>query len=385
MPRRRIPAARRGLATLAVLAAGAAGGAGATVLIEGGGTATASPTAAATATPAARAAVATNAADALTVGQIYRRAKLGVVDITAVSSGSGGAGVDGSPSPFGPPQASSGGTATGTGIVYDARGHIVTNQHVVAGASSIQVRFSDGTTAKATVVGEDASSDVAVLRVDVPAAELQPLAFGDSSAVQVGDPVVAIGSPYGLSETVTSGVVSALNRTIDAPDDYSITGAIQTDASINPGNSGGPLFDAAGQVIGINAQIESSSGTNAGIGFAIPSATVRRVADQLIAGHSVAHPYLGMTLGDGTGGATVGQVRSGSPAAAAGLRSGDVITAFDGVATGSADAVVGALQAHAPGDRVTLTYSRDGATRKASVTVGSRSGDPAASSAATQQ
>ena len=173
---------------------------------------------------------------------------------------------------------------------------------------------------------------------------------------------MAIGSPFGLEGTVTTGIVSALNRTIQAPNNFTINGAIQTDAAINHGNSGGPLLDADGHVIGINAQIESDSGGNDGVGFAIPSSIVQRVAQQLISSGKVAHAYLGVQLSDGNGGAQVGQVVSGAPAADAGVRTGDVVTAIDGKSITGADALVTAVDGKKPGDTVTLKVRRGGST-----------------------
>ncbi|MCW3066713.1 MAG: hypothetical protein JWN32_3885, partial [Solirubrobacterales bacterium] len=285
----------------------------------------------------------------LTVDQIYTNAKQGVVDITVTSAGTSNA-------PFGSGAASQ---AEGSGFVIDKQGDIFTNDHVVSGASSIQVAFADGTKASARLVGTDPTTDVAVIRVNVPSAKLQPLAFGNSSGVQVGDGVVAIGSPFGLAGSLTTGVVSALNRSIQAPNHYTITGAVQTDAAINHGNSGGPLLDSTGKVIGVNAQIESDSGGSDGVGFAIPSNTVRSVAQQLVSGGKVSHAYLGVQM-SGSSSAAVAAVRSGSPAAQAGLRQGDVITAIDDRAVSSADAVVSAIAGHAPGDQVALTVRRGG-------------------------
>ena len=166
------------------------------------------------------------------------------------------------------------GQAQGSGFVYDTAGHVITNEHVVEGANSISVRFWNGAAYKATLVGTDPSTDVAVIKVDAPASMLHPLELGNSSAIQVGQGVVAIGSPYGLEETVTAGIVSALHREMTAPNDFTIGDSIQTDAAINHGNSGGPLLDLTAKVIGVNSQIESDSGDNAGVGFAIPSNTV---------------------------------------------------------------------------------------------------------------
>jgi len=312
---------------------------------------------------------ASNAADTststTTINDIYRRSAKSVVEITARTSASRGTN-----SPFGPDQ-SSGGSAQGTGFVIDRDGHIVTNQHVVENASSISVKFTDGTTATATLVGADATSDLAVLKVDVPASELSPLTLADSSDVQVGDPVIAIGDPYGLENSVTTGIVSALDRTITSPNNRPIGGAIQTDAAINSGNSGGPLLDLDGQVIGINSQIESQSGGNIGIGFAVPSNTVRAVVEQLISSGKATHAYLGVKLSDSSdpAGAKVGEVASGAPADKAGLKAGDVITAVDGTSVTSADQLIAVLAGHAPGDKIELTLSGGGSV---TVMLGSR-------------
>ncbi len=187
-------------------------------------------------------------------------------------------------------------SAQGSGFVFDENGHIVTNQHVVAGASSVSVSFWNGVERDGRVVGTDPSTDLAVLRVDAPASLLQPLRLADSSAVAVGDPVLAFGSPFGLEGTVTAGIVSALHREMTAPNNYTITDTIQTDAAINHGNSGGPLLDRRGRVIGVNAQIESESGGSDGVGFAIPSNTVRAIVRQLIATGEVQHAYLGIRM-----------------------------------------------------------------------------------------
>ena len=352
-----------GIAVAAVLGAAVAAG---VVHETAGGTTVVNRT---ITTPAA-----TNAADTTsstsTINEVYRRSAQSVVEITVTSS----AGSSGDGSPFGMPQQGSG-TAQGTGFVVDGRGDIVTNHHVVDGATSIKVTFADGTTAEGTLVGSDATSDLAVIHVDVSSNELHPLTFGDSSAVQVGDTVVAIGDPYGLENTVTAGIVSALDRTITSPNNHPIGGAIKTDAAINSGNSGGPLLNLSGQVIGVNSQIESSSGGNIGIGFAVPSNTVRNVVAQLIANGNATHPYLGVKLGDSSdpAGAKVGEVASGGPAAGAGLQSGDVITAANGTAVTSADQLIAVLAADSPGDRVALRVVRGGSTRTVTVTRGSRS------------
>ena len=191
---------------------------------------------------------------------------------------------------------------------------------MIDGATSIKVTFGDGKTYTATIVGSDTSTDVAVLKVNAPASELSPLSLGDSSNVAVGDGVVAIGDPFGLDDTVTSGIVSAVDREIQAPDNTPIDGAIQTDAAINHGNSGGPLFDLAGKVIGVTAQIESDSGGSDGVGFAIPSNLVKTIADQLIATGKAAHPLLGIDPTSATNGVKVASVESGTGAAKAGLQ-----------------------------------------------------------------
>ena len=305
--------------------------------------------------------------DQLTVNQAYRRAAAGVVEITASSSGEGAAPF---PSDGDQPRQE----AQGSGFVYDDAGHVVTNQHVVAGATSLEVTFPDGSSHSARVVGTDPSTDIAVLEVDAPASELEPLTLGDSADLEVGDGVVAIGSPFGLEETVTSGIVSALNRNITAPNGFGINGAIQTDAAINHGNSGGPLLDLSGQVVGVNAQIESESGGNDGVGFAIPSSTVRAVVTQILEDGKVEHAYLGVSLAQAgqQEGARVGDVRSGSPAERAGLRANDVITAVDGKRVAEAPDVQAAIDAKSPGDTVTITYSRGGQSDTVEVELGNR-------------
>jgi S1-C subfamily serine protease len=285
----------------------------------------------------------------------------------------------------------------GSGWVYDDEGHIVTNQHVVDGADSVSVTFANGDSYDAEVVGTDASTDLAVVKVDAPAELLEPLALGDSEALFVGDGVVAIGSPFGLEGTITAGIVSALHRQMTAPNNFAINDAIQTDAAINHGNSGGPLLNMEGEVVGVNAQIESDSGGNDGVGFAIPSSTVAEVVEQIAAGETVEHAYLGVSVEeipesaarelDVSPGVAVTEVRAGTPAAEAGLRAatgsrtvdgrqyptgGDVITEVDGEAVGSAEDLQQAVDAKRPGDRVELTVSRAGETRTVAVELGTR-------------
>jgi putative serine protease PepD len=301
---------------------------------------------------------------ALTIGEVYDRANPSVVEITVTAQAS-----DAGPMGSGTSQ------AQGSGFVYDTSGHVVTNAHVVDGSQSVKVRLSNGKSYDATVVGIDASTDLAVLKVDAPTSELHSLELADSSQVGVGDVVVAIGSPFGLENSVTAGIVSALGRSMQAPNGYTINGAIQTDAAINHGNSGGPLLDLDGRVIGINAQIESESGGSDGVGFAIPSNTVKSVVTQILEDGSVQHAYLGVAVtepGGGAAGAQLAEVRGGGAAAGAGLQVGDVITAVDGNAVSSAAELQAEIDAHRPGDRVIVDYLRNGAHRTATVTLGTR-------------
>jgi putative serine protease PepD len=307
--------------------------------------------------------------------EIYKQDTPGVVDITVKSTTTSGGGANPF-NPFGtptPPQQQQS-EAEGTGFVIDTKGDILTAQHVVAGATSITVQFQNGTKAKATIVGSDKSTDTAVIHVDVPAAELHPLALGDSSAVQPGDQVVAIGSPFGLTESMTAGIVSAVDRTITATNQFSIPQAIQTDAAINHGNSGGPLIDVAtNTVVGIDDQIESDTNDNAGIGFAVPINAAKGVAQTLIAGGTVKHAYLGVFIGDASGGgAEVSQVKPGTPAERAGLKKGDVITAVDGKSLANADALTAIVTTHSPGQTLHLTIHRGGATKQVAVTLGTQ-------------
>jgi putative serine protease PepD len=296
------------------------------------------------------------------VNSIYRNAYKGVVELTVTSQSS-------APTFGGGSQAQK---AQGSGFVYDANGDIVTNQHVVDGATSVSVKFWNGKSYSAHVVGTDASTDLAVVKVDAPSSMLHPLTLGDSGSLQVGDGVVAIGSPFGLEETVTSGIVSALHRQMTSPSGFAIPDSIQTDAAINHGNSGGPLFDTQGKVVGVTAQIESDSGGNDGVGFAIPSSTVRSVAGQLISSGKAEHAYLGVSLSSTANNALIGAVRSGTPAARAGLKAGDVVTALDGKSIASAGELESAIGAHKPGDSVSLTYTRNGKSHTVQLKLASR-------------
>ncbi len=316
----------------------------------------------------------------LTVNQIFQKAGPGVVDIvvTAPASGSG--------SLFG------GGSSgqqqdEGAGVVYNDSGYILTDQHVVANASSIKVTFQDGLVASAKLIGTDSSTDVGVIKVNVPASELHPLTFADSSSAQVGDDVVAIGSPFSLPETVTSGIVSQTGRSITAPNNFTIPGAIQTDAPINPGNSGGPLLNADGEVLGLNDQIETNNttadgeGSSSGGGFATPGNEDEKVANTIISGKKVEHAYVGVSLApSGEGGAEIApqgtqsepSIEPGSPAAQAGLKPGDLITAVDGQTVTSTDAFIAKVSQDDPGQTVTLTIKRNGQIKQVKVKLGTQ-------------
>ena len=320
--------------------------------------------------------------DGKTVQQIYSQEGRGVVFIQAEGvtedSTLGG---------------SQSGTATGSGFVVDKDGTILTNAHVVEGASKVTVSFQEGGEAiAADVKGIDTDADIAVLKIDPSGRDLTVLPLGNSSAAKVGDPVVAIGNPFGLQRTVTTGIVSALQRQVDAPSGFPISGVIQTDASINPGNSGGPLLNAQGQVIGINSQIATGGGQGSvGIGFAIPIDSAKQELPKLRAGETIKRAYLGVVMSDLNAqaaklagvpvdeGAVVQTVTNGSPADKAGLHAGsqsgrgaDVIVALDGKAVTSADDVVQAVSAKQPGDTVSVEYYRGNDKHTANVTLGER-------------
>jgi putative serine protease PepD len=270
------------------------------------------------------------------------------------------------------------GPASGTGFVVNRDGTLVTNAHVVAGTETAQVSFGDsGRPVEAEVLGTDVSSDLAVLRVDPGSVDrLRPLTLTDSSRVRVGDAAVAIGHPFGLDRTATAGIVSAVGREIRAPDGFQIDNVIQTDAPINPGNSGGPLLDARGRVIGVNTQIATggTSRGNVGIGFAVPSNTVREVLPALVRGERIKRPFLGVTSSPHPAGAEVQGITPGSPAAAAGLRAGDVITGLDGAPVADPDALSQAVSGREPGDEVEVEVTRDGERRTFEVELGTRPG-----------
>jgi S1-C subfamily serine protease len=339
--------------------------------------------------------------DANTVNEIYRQDGQGVAFIESTLAPEESSA---SPfNPFGEGESSGGGVATGSGFLIDDEGHIVTNNHVVAGATKVEVKLgSSDTEHEAEVVGTDPATDVALLKVDVPAGQQHPLSLGDSSKVNVGDPVVAIGNPFGLDRTVTAGIVSALQRQIQAPNGFAISHVIQTDAAINPGNSGGPLIDSQGSVIGINSQIQTggSGDGNVGIGFAVPINTAREVVEQIEKNGKVQHAYIGISGGDITPalakalklpaekGVLVNEVVKGSPADEAGLEGGDteatiegapvrlggdIITEVEGKPVSSMEEVVDAVNSAQPGDKMELTVLRgDNETKHVTVTLGVR-------------
>jgi S1-C subfamily serine protease len=307
-----------------------------------------------------------------TIGDIYDRVAPGVVQVTSSV-------VTNDPF-FGPSQAQS----LGSGFVIDKEGHIVTNYHVVENADEVYVNFSRDDGLRAKIVGVDPSTDLALLKIDAHKRALTPLQLGDSDAVHVGDQVVAIGSPYGRDRTVTAGIVSALQREIQAPNGFTIDKVIQTDAPINRGNSGGPLLNGRGQVIGVNSQIQSDTGGNVGIGFAVPVNTLKEVASELIRRGRVDHAYLGVqmqTVDKAVAnlfhlpekGVLVTRVEPGGPADRAGLKGGetsvvvdgttyvlggDVVTEVDGHAIDSADELRELVTSKEPGDKLRLQVQR---------------------------
>jgi S1-C subfamily serine protease len=332
-------------------------------------------------------------AKALTASDIYTRDAPGVVYVRAQVVGQ-------TTSPFGYPQQEQG-EATGSGFVIDDNGDILTNAHVIDGAVKVTVQFDNDQTVDAKVVGKDVSSDIALLKVDPDGLDLHPLQLGSSTALKVGDPVLAIGNPYGLDRTLTTGVVSAKQREIQAPNGFTIRNVVQTDAAINPGNSGGPLLDASGKVVGINSQIATgtSGGGNVGIGFAVPIETAEQVLPQLKQGKSVKHAYLGVSArtidGSLSGanlpvskGALIQTVQEGSAADKAGLKAGgisaqlptgesvqlggDIITKIDSTEVDTSDDMASAIGGKQPGDKVTITYLRDGKSHTTTATLGSR-------------
>jgi S1-C subfamily serine protease len=358
---------------------------------EGGSTTTT------VATPATAIEAKASDGDTNLVNQIYKADGEGVAFIEAEIESQGSA--EGF-NPFGEPQPE-GGNASGSGFVIDKEGHVLTNNHVVEGANEVSVKLGASEESyDAEVVGADPATDVALLKVDAPAEELHPLTLGRSADVEVGDPVVAIGNPFGLDRTVTSGIISALQRQIQAPNGFSISHVLQTDAAINPGNSGGPLINEAGEVIGINAQIATGGGGgNVGIGFTIPIDTVRANLEQLKETGEVKHAFIGISGGTLTPeladaldlpvdeGVIVQTVVGGGPADEAGIQAGktsaevegeqiglggDIITEVDGKKIASMDEMIEIIQESEPGDELTLTIFRDDQEKTAKVTLGTQ-------------
>ncbi len=368
-PRRRRPAAS--LVALALASALVGGGTGAAVshaLDDSPATPAASTTGTGAGTGVARAANAGDTTADAPSGSVTTVASKVVPSVASIAvTGQSGSGV-------------------GTGFLVDTAGHVVTNNHVVEGAAggTIRVTFSDGRQRAATVVGQDPVSDLAVIKVNDVTGE-RVATLGRSSGLAVGDPVVAVGSPLGLSGTVTSGIVSALDRPVftgstsqNGTDTTStVLDAIQTDAAINPGNSGGPLVNMRGEVVGVNSAIaslgSSSGGTSGsiGLGFSIPIDQANPIIDELIATGKAKHAYLGVTVADtaAAGGARLGAVTPGGAAAKAGLAAGDLVTAIGDRPINTANALVAAVRAHRPGDVVSLRYTRNGATKTANVTL----------------
>jgi S1-C subfamily serine protease len=380
----------------AVLGAGIAVGVGELGVGGGDGTTTTVVQQAPLATPS-------NTAEAeggaMTARQIYERDAPGVVQVLADVQ-------QPSDSPFGMPQQQRQGQSSGSGFVIDEKGTILTNEHVIDGATAVRVAFGSDEAVDAKVVGKDASTDVAVLRVDPKKVDLRPLPLGSAEQLQVGDPVVAIGNPFGLDRTLTTGVVSAKQRQLQAPNGWTINDVIQTDASINPGNSGGPLIDGAGRVVGINSQIATggSGAGSVGIGFAVPIDTVRRILPDLERTGRANIPYLGVTSIDvpdpeslpselsvpAGAGAWVQEVAAGSPAAKAGIRGGkvtltsadgpirfggDVIVKIDDVEIKAVGDVGAAIAKHKPGDEVTVELRRGKDRKKVTVKLDRRPDD----------
>ena len=317
---------------------------------------------------------------------IYNRVSPSVVSINVSGTSSDG-------SQFG---------ASGTGFVVDTNGDIVTNDHVVADASQIEVNFLDGTIVKGNIVGVDPDSDLAVIKVDLPAARLTPIKFGDSDKLFIGETTLAIGSPFSQRWTLTTGIVSALDRTISGQTKYSVGSVIQTDAAINPGNSGGPLLNLQGEVVGVNSQILSETRSNSGVGFAIPSNLVKRVSQILISKGNIDYSYLGiqgassldlalieaLKIPNNTRGVVVSRVEQGGPAALAGVKSAsspteingenvptsaDIITAIDGINITDMSGLVSYLAINTePGQTINLTVLRDGQQLNVPVTLTAR-------------
>jgi putative serine protease PepD len=311
---------------------------------------------------------------------VYNSTHTGVVSIISTQS------TNGTSNPFGS-GGSGGGSALGSGILLDDKGDILTNEHVVDKATKVTVSFDSKPkiTRTATVVGTDPSSDLAVIKIDPSGLDLHPLTLASSSTVKVGDTVYALYNPFCETNSFSEGIVSGLDRSIQAPNGFGIDGAIQTDASINPGNSGGPLLNASGQVVGINAQIAtntstaSGEGSSSGVGFAIPVDLAKTVIPQLEQSGKVSHAYLGISSSSVPGsangtafGASVQGVQSGSPAQQAGVRNGDVIKSIGGKQVQTSDDLAAIIAGYKPGDKVSIVLSRGGSTKTVQVTLGTQ-------------
>ncbi len=293
------------------------------------------------------------AASATDVSALYARVRSGVVTIEA-RSGSGG--------------------ATGSGFVLDREGYILTNDHVVDNADTVKVRFTEGGPANARVVGVDESTDLALLKVSSSDDRLDPVPLGSSSRLKVGEPAIAIGSPFGQEGTLTTGIISAVERSIEAPNGFSIDNVLQTDAAINPGNSGGPLLDADGRVIGINAQIATTTQSNSGVGFAIPIDTAKLVVPDLKAGKKIERPYLGVRTGNAASGvgAVIDSVVVSGPADDAGLKDGDRIFQIGNRKVEKSSDVSLAIANNKPGDDIQVHIRRGGDDQTLTVNLGKR-------------
>jgi putative serine protease PepD len=288
-----------------------------------------------------------SAGGGLSANEVYRRSSSAVVEIQA-------------------------GNATGTGFVIDAQGHVVTNEHVAGEAQSVEVRFGTGGEEQARVVATDPSTDLAVLQVDLAGHDVTPLQLGSSADVEVGDSVYAIGNPFGLERTFTAGIVSAVDRDITAPNNFTINDAIQTDAPVNQGNSGGPLLDDSAKVVGVVSQIASETGGNVGIGYAVPSDTVRDVVDALLRDGEIERAYLGVRLTETDDGVRLGDVIEGEPADDAGLQSGDLVLQAGGRTVETASDIQGAVAARKPGQKLEVRIRRGNDERTVNVTLGTR-------------